>query len=566
MKRKTQIQKVPKSTFGLALLLERAISSVCVAVLLMSPLAPLFAADEAVAEETAPVTVETPKEPESESPKESIDESVPVDVPTPDMVTSTDEPSDTTNPTDAIQVSPVPGENMIEMTPIVSPDTTTPVTDTTTIPPITDSMNALPEPSTENSTSEEVVDEVSGTSSDTTSELIATSTVTEVAPLDPVLVSNEPTVPHEIADTATSTEVAEIPEGETVELSAITNDQNRFVFGKSECVSAGDETFYCTKGVPDAAPVHEDRVFSAVDTDGDKEIYTERNSVISKITDNDVDDDAPYFDELSNTIVWHRLIEGRYQVISYNIAESKETQITHDRFNNMEPHRYGKTTVWQGWVGNDWEIMMLEGDELTMLTDNTTHDITPSINGDHIVWQSFEGDAWKMKVYDIRTKEIHTIEDAQGGSIENPRFVLVYDTKLETGDVETRGFNLETGEVVSLGAKPATVPEDIPDPDQTGEKRAIVSPVIQPKTKIDESDDNGDDSTGGEPPVDSDAIHEGDLVIPQLTIDDEGSATTTQSSTSTERDLIIHAPEPFATTSVSHIDDLVIPAFLDRQS
>lgn len=352
----------------------------------------------------------------------------------------------------------------------------------------------------------------------------------------------------------------------------VTNDDNRFTFAKSECTVAGDEVFYCTKSEQHEVVNSTDRVFSAVDNEGDKEIYVEENTEITQITDNQYEDDAPYYDELSNTLVWHRLIEGRYQIISYDVETSEEEQLTFDRYNNMEPQRSGDALVWQGWVGNDWEIFMLEGDELTMLSDNTVQDIMPSINGEYIVWQSFESDAWKMKVYDIRTKSIKTIEDSNGGSIENPRFVLVYDSKQQTGDVETRGYDLQSGEVIPLTSKPVSIPEKIPDPEQTGEERALVTSPVQPKTKIDERSD--DESTGdGNPPTATHAttstiILDTDLVIPPITDRDTfvphaSTTSTVVESPSLIADFVIPAIGSSTDTATEHIDDLVVEPYTE---
>ncbi len=338
----------------------------------------------------------------------------------------------------------------------------------------------------------------------------------------------------------------------------VVNDENRFSFSKDECTLVGDGTFYCAKSTLAPEVIYTDRVFAAPDVDGDKEIYIEKNGALTQVTQNTEDDDAPYFDQLSDTIVWHRLIDGRYQIISYDIQGREETQITADRYNNMEPNRFGDALVWQGWVGNDWEIFLLEGDELSMLTDNLHHDITPSINGNHIMWQSFENDAWKIKVYDTRTKQTQTIEDSEGGSIENPRFVLVYDSKFESGDVETRGFDLESGKVVPLGSTPAPTPEKIPDPDQTGEKRALVTPPTQPKTKVDgEADDV--------PPPDDPTLDTGDLIIDPLLGSelDLSIGSSTQDTFASSTDVVVTPISEIGTSSIGHIEDLIITPYTE---
>ncbi|MFZ2253485.1 MAG: hypothetical protein WAW13_04970 [Minisyncoccia bacterium] len=408
---------------------------------------------------------------------------------------------------------------------------------------------------------EDTSDEVTATSSDDTSDGI--ETVPEITTDIDAEVLTEPnsedTDEDSISEDETATATPEI--GEVVSANVVTTDENRFSFAKGECASVGDEMFYCAKADTATTTTHTDRVFAASDAEGDKEIYIEKDGVVAAISNNSIDDDAPYYDALSDTIVWHRLIEGRYQIISYDIDREEETQLTSDRYNNMAPSRYDNLTVWQGWVGNDWEIFTLLDNELMMITDNTTHDIAPSVNGTHIIWQSFETGVWQMKVYDIRTKQVSTIEDTDGGSVENPRFVLVYDTKFESGDVETRGYDLVSGEVVSLGALPASVPKEIPDPDQTGEKRALVSPQTQPKTKVDEGDD-GDGVGGGDDLLPEDDIT--DIVIPAL------QGTSTESTFSEEvtdiEDVLIPAVATENASSTSHIEDIIITPFVEQIS
>lgn len=348
--------------------------------------------------------------------------------------------------------------------------------------------------------------------------------------------------------------------GEVVSVNSVVTDDNRFSFAKGECTLVSDETFYCAKAVAEPAVTHNDRVFAAADVDGDKEIFIEKDGVVSPITNNIFEDDAPFYDTSSETIVWHRLISGRYQIISFDIDTEKETQVTNDRYNNMYPSSRNGKMVWQGWVGNDWEIFLFQGNELTMITDNTTHDITPSVNGTHIIWQSFETGVWQMKVYDIQTKEIDTIEDTDGGSIENPRFVLVYDTKFESGDVETRGYDLVSGKVVPLSSSPAPVPSEIPDPDQTGEKSALVTPQTQLKTKVDGEDQEAGSGEGGiDPDIDAD-----NLIVPVYV----GTTTETIDEQHVVNDLDINdvLVLPVLTESSSstdHIHDLIITPYTE---
>ncbi len=362
---------------------------------------------------------------------------------------------------------------------------------------------------------------------------------------------------------ATSTELIATSTLDTVSVNTLFNDENKFMFSKDECVSMSDNSFYCSTDASLATVDGTERVFSAIDVEGDREIYVERKGELTQITSNQVDDDAPVYDELSESIVWHRLIDERYQIMSYDVDKEEERQLTQDRYNNMQPSRFGDIIVWQGWVGNDWEIMLEEDGELSMITDNNTHDISPRINGNYIMWQSFEDGAWRVKVYDRLTKQVDTIADSEGASVDNPRFVLIYDTKLQNGDVETKGYDLESGEVVPLSSKPGATPDNIPDPDQTGEDRALVNQLTQPKPRSD-TDSNNDSNTGPEPEpqvgtTTPEATMGEDVVIlpftpgtttPELILDDQPDVSLIQ-------DLII--PDLESSIQVLHPDLIIAP-------
>lgn len=400
---------------------------------------------------------------------------------------------------------------------------------------------------------ESVPTENVGTTTD--AELPLSDSATTTGEISETLTDDAPeqAAPEEAAEDAVpELEASTTPENLVVIESAET-DGNPFSFSENECVSVGDGSFYCSSAEDAPAPLGTDRVFSAVDADGDKEIYVEKGGELTAVTENFLDDDAPYYDERSETIVWHRLIDGRYQIVSYDLETAEETVLTNDRYNNMEPSRYGDVTVWQGWVGNDWEIMLMEDGEITMLTDNTWNDVVPNVNGAYVVWQSFEENAWRVKVYDTITGEVTTIDDAEGASVENPRFVLVYDSKRENGDVETKGFDLERKEAVPLSASPAPVPESIPDPDQTGEDRALIQTVTQLKPKTEGEEDVPDDvpMAGGEPnPTGSTTTPSviSDVVIPPF---DAGTTT---------EELHEEAPAEETAPDTGHIEDVVIPA------
>lgn len=386
-------------------------------------------------------------------------------------------------------------------------------------------------------------------------------------PSDVSLVSEEGTelltqiVENNHLSTATQTPSSNVVQPE---IHTVTNDENRYSFSSTECVTVGDGSFYCAKPDVVATTTNTDRVFAAPDADGDREIYIEKSGMLVQITMNTTDDDAPFYDEGSNSLVWHRLINERYQIVAYDLDSEREVVLTADHFNNMQPTRHDGTTVWQAWVGNDWDIIMEENGVVRMLTDNTTHDIDPSINGDYIIWQAFESDAWYVKVYNRITEQIETIEDANAASFENPRFVLVYDAKDANGDIETRGYDLKNKAVIPLSSQAPRMPESIPDPEQTGEKSALVVQQVQVKVKTDDEAEPLD----GPNPEDADVLNDsseitGDLMILPF----EGAGTVSSSddivqSTTDEQIQGVHSLiiEPLEEQDLHEvIPDLIIP-------
>ncbi len=322
-------------------------------------------------------------------------------------------------------------------------------------------------------------------------------------------------------DTATTTDdrsTTTVPDAPLVLVNSRNQANSDFVFTRSECVSVGNGSFYCSTPQEPTSVIGVDRVFSASDATGDREIFIERAGVLDQLTLNELEDDAPYYDAQSNSIVFHRLLNDRYQIFSLDLSTGDERQLTFDRYNNMQPARDGTGTVWQGWVGNDWEIMLEENDEVIMLTDNTVNDVSPKINGAYITWQTFENGGWKVKVYDRSTREVEVIGESDGASVENPRFVLVYDSKQDNGDIETKGYDLETKQTVPLSAVPTSVPENLPEPDQTGENRALVQPIIKVEDKGMKESDLTPDNTSQTSDEDLNASNTAprDIIVPSL--------------------------------------------------
>lgn len=255
----------------------------------------------------------------------------------------------------------------------------------------------------------------------------------------------------------------------------VVNDQNRNQFSVDECVFVGDGSYYCSKKTGEETGVNNKTVLYAPDRDGDQEIFfNSGDGELRQITFNTVDDTAPEYDALSNSIVWQRLINDRYQIVTYDLQKGEEQVLTNTDVNNMEPSREGDSIVWQRWYDNNWEIVLYSNGREEILTDNNVPDIAPDIENGYIIWRQGVANSTQVLVYEIESRTTSVIDDNEGGQVVNPRFVLVYDTKYDNGDIVTKGFDPATGSVVPLSAQPAEKPVDLPDTDPTGETRALI--------------------------------------------------------------------------------------------
>ena len=263
-------------------------------------------------------------------------------------------------------------------------------------------------------------------------------------------------------------------EDRVVEARSVTTNDNFYQFSRQSCVAVGDGTYHCSINTDEKIDANS-TVYAAIGESKTSEIFlrTKRGEVI-QVTDNDTEDTAPFYDPESLQVVWQRAIGGRQQIISYDILSQEETQLTFSRTNNMEPKVSEAGIVWQAWDGNDWEVMYFDGDYTEQITDNLAQDVTPVIEDGYILWTVLGEKEQKARVYSIADKEILTIEGHDGGAIANPRFILVYDTLFDNGDVVTKGFDPVTGLSAPIAAKPAPAPLEIPTPDPIGEVIALV--------------------------------------------------------------------------------------------
>jgi hypothetical protein len=280
----------------------------------------------------------------------------------------------------------------------------------------------------------------------------------------------------------------------------VTYSDSGFTFSKSECTELASGSFYCLEPQEN---VLEDALFAAPDADGDLEIFLVRNGEQLQVTDNLVDDAAPFYDANSDTIVWHRLIDDRYQIILYTLEDGEEKQLTSGGANNMEPIKQGKYLVWQRWVKNNWEVVLFDGEKEKQISESTAHDIAPYIHGTLVVWNRYTLSGEKtIEMFDIKSETYVSVNDPDGLSVTNPRMVLVYDQMHPNGDIVTKGFDMIERKFVQLDTLPRQLPDSIPESEPTSEPRALVQskPVVK-----------GDEQVPPDIPKDSDPQGDNDL-------------------------------------------------------
>lgn len=371
---------------------------------------------------------------------------------------------------------------------------TTTDTDNSDVATTTDSSESGNETDPESGQGSEGAEEEDDSLVATTTPEAATSTVAadqdEQSEPEVTETANASTTPEEGGEEDIDVATSSAPTASsTVNVSTVTNDLNRYQFSQEECVSVGDGAFYCSVPEDSTEEIAEDGVYAAVDEEGDQEIFVTLDGETVQLTDNQINDAAPFYDAKSKRIVWHALVNDRYQIYSHDLERSVTEKLTETSFNNMEPSAYGDITLWQAWMGSDWDVVMYQDGALTILTANDRHDVSPHMRGNHVVWQTQETDGWQVAVYDIESGSTEYIETGGGALVENPRFMLVYDAKDDNGDVATIGYDLDNKTSIALGALPAELPDELPEPDQTGEERALIQ--SKPTSRDDEVE--GDD-------------------------------------------------------------------------
>ncbi|MEZ4104334.1 MAG: hypothetical protein R3B60_03545 [Candidatus Paceibacterota bacterium] len=349
-----------------------------------------------------------------------------------------------------------------------------------------------------------------------------------------------------IATTATSSLKSNEP------LVAYVKNDTAFQFNENDCTKLATGSYYCYE----SADKHlKDDLFAAPDEDGDLEIFLTKENKQIQLTHNNVPDASPYYDEKTNTIVWHRMISDRYQIILYDLDTKKETQLTNDTVNNTEPAKQGNYVVWQRWTGNSWNIILYDGKKQEQITDGNDHNMGPRIQGSLVIWNKHNRAGEKtIEMYDITTGNILSVNDPEGLSVDNPRMVLVYDSLHANGDIVTKGYDIFSKEFIQLDTLPRDLPDKIPDSESTNEIRAMIQTKPSVKT-LDVKNDIDDD-------IDLDEFNQTDNVSTStkpVSADDD--LTLNMKSISTDSDLEINTKKSETEQSVNTVSDMEILPF-----
>ena len=347
----------------------------------------------------------------------------------------------------------------------------------------------------------------SATSASTSSDAISESTQQGEATTSDEIVSggtaesatdnNDPYEEKDKQVAATSTDDIEVSTSTTHESVSFVQSDSELTFSENDCTRLADGSFYCKESNEEQL---KDALFSARDQDGDLEIFLVRDGKQAQITENKVDDASPYFDEVSDTIVWQRLIDERFQIIDYDLKTGNEMQITDGSVNNMEPTKQGKYTVWQRWVDDSWDIVLFDGTTEKEITHDQNHNISPHIQGSLVIWnRTAVGGEKTIEMYNIDSQAYVSVNDPDGLAVDNPRMVLVYDSLHPNGDIVTKGFDIFTGKFIQLDTLPKSLP-DIPDSETTTEVKALIQPkendvVVDIENKIPDVDPNNEGVT-----------------------------------------------------------------------
>ena len=136
------------------------------------------------------------------------------------------------------------------------------------------------------------------------------------------------------------------------------------------CVTMDTVGYYCLKdsGVMVGGSIAPSSLVTAVEAalgaDGSyKQIFMTKGGDTISITSDTWDNAFPTIDVAGKSIVWQGNVGGRWQIFFADASGTgtpKITQVTHSSESNFNPRVDGDQIVWQGWVDGNWEVYFAE--------------------------------------------------------------------------------------------------------------------------------------------------------------------------------------------------------------
>ena len=145
--------------------------------------------------------------------------------------------------------------------------------------------------------------------------------------------------------------------------------------------------------------------------DHPSELYVYNGTTITRITDDEFDDDNPCIHD--GMIAWQANDSNDFEIWMYDGATKR--QITDNDYNDVYPRIHNGMIVWQGSDGHDSEIYLYDGNDVIQITDNEYNDWTPKIHNGLITWRGWDGNDWEIMLARARDEPSIEWEKTFGG-------------------------------------------------------------------------------------------------------------------------------------------------------
>jgi hypothetical protein len=252
--------------------------------------------------------------------------------------------------------------------------------------------------------------------------------------------------------------------------------KNSLNFLDEHCTLLSERELYCVMPEEDGSRgeiISFSDVQSRVMPEGNREIILQRGEVMMNISSNGDENVNPSYSKESGIVVWQRLIGDRWQISVHNLVTGSEFNLTNTTYNNVNPHIYMNTVVWQGWMDESWDIFSTTIDrytdngemEIKRITADKYQNTNPEVFGSVVMWQSYINNTWQVFIHDLgyglTTQVSEGLEDNR-----NARLAILWENenqeKTDVIQFETatkRVSRIVGGKVIPDNENGDTVPE-----------------------------------------------------------------------------------------------------------